>query len=100
VADPWKKKRGKYRARAIGDVTAPKNPGETMRARFAAIDGVELELPSGPMREPPSFSGATRLSCSTPSAHAFGRIDYLQGRRRARSARDAASRASSRKTAA
>jgi hypothetical protein len=30
------------------------------------------------MCEPPSFSRTTRSSCSTPSAHALGRIDYLQ----------------------
>jgi plasmid stability protein len=42
---------------AIGGVIAPKNLGQAIHARFAAIGGVELELPArGPMREPPSFS--------------------------------------------
>jgi plasmid stability protein len=43
--------------RAISGVIAPKNLGQAIHARFAAIGGVELELPArGPMREPPSFS--------------------------------------------
>jgi plasmid stability protein len=43
--------------RAIGGVIAPKNLCQAIHARFAAIGGVELELPArGPMREPPSFS--------------------------------------------
>ena len=43
--------------RAIGGVIAPKNLGQAIHARFAAMGGVELELPArGPMREPPSFS--------------------------------------------
>lgn len=42
---------------AVGGVTAPRNLGQAIHARFAAIGGVELELPvRGPMREPPSFS--------------------------------------------
>ncbi|WP_371033312.1 hypothetical protein [Methylosinus sp. PW1] len=40
--------------RAIGGVIAPKNLGQAIHARFAAIGCVELELPArGPMREPP-----------------------------------------------
>ncbi|HEY8247675.1 MAG TPA: plasmid stabilization protein [Hyphomicrobium sp.] len=43
--------------RAISDVIAPKNLGQAIHARFAAIGGVEMELPArGPMHEPPSFS--------------------------------------------
>ncbi|OAI30917.1 plasmid stabilization protein [Methylosinus sp. R-45379] len=43
--------------RAIRGVIAPKNLGKAMHSRFAAIGGVELELPArGPMRGPPSFS--------------------------------------------
>jgi plasmid stability protein len=43
--------------RAISGVVAPKNLGQAIHARFAAIGGVELEFPArGPMREPPSFS--------------------------------------------
>ena len=39
--------------RAIDGDAAPKNLGETIHARFAAIGGLELELPArGPMREP------------------------------------------------
>jgi len=42
---------------AVSGVVAPKNLGQAIHARFAAIGGVELELPArGPMREPPSFS--------------------------------------------
>ncbi|PWB80881.1 MAG: plasmid stabilization protein [Methylocystaceae bacterium] len=42
---------------AIGGVIAPTNLGQAIHARFAAIGGVELELPArGPMREPLSFS--------------------------------------------
>lgn len=42
---------------AIGDLPAPTNLGQTIHARFAAVGGVELELPvRGPMREPPSMS--------------------------------------------
>jgi len=41
---------------AVGGITAPKNLGQVIHARFAAIGGVDLELPArGPMREPPSF---------------------------------------------
>ncbi|WP_425293390.1 FitA-like ribbon-helix-helix domain-containing protein [Methylosinus sporium] len=43
--------------RAIGGIIAPKNLGHAIHARFAAIGGVDLELPArGLMREPPSFS--------------------------------------------
>jgi antitoxin FitA len=42
--------------RAVSGGVAPKNLGRAIHARFAAIGGVELELPArGPMREPPSF---------------------------------------------
>jgi plasmid stability protein len=42
---------------AVTRVIAPKNLGQAIHARFAAIGGVELELPArGQMREPPSFS--------------------------------------------
>ena len=42
---------------AIGRATVPKNLGQAIHDRFAAIGGVELDLPArGPMREPPSFS--------------------------------------------
>jgi antitoxin FitA len=41
---------------AVGGRNAPKNLGQAIHARFAAIGGVELALPArGPMREPPSF---------------------------------------------
>lgn len=40
--------------RAIGETAVPKNLGRVIHRRFAAIGGVELELPErGPMREPP-----------------------------------------------
>jgi plasmid stability protein len=40
---------------AVG-AAAPKNLGQAIHARFAAIGGVELALPErGQMREPPSF---------------------------------------------
>ncbi|HEY8263233.1 MAG TPA: plasmid stabilization protein [Methyloceanibacter sp.] len=42
---------------AISGVIAPKNLGEAIHARFAAMGDVEVVLPArGPMREPPSFS--------------------------------------------
>jgi plasmid stability protein len=42
---------------ANGGVTAPKNLGQAIHARFAAIGGMELEFPArGAGREPPSFS--------------------------------------------
>jgi plasmid stability protein len=41
---------------AVGGPTAPTNLGRAIHDRFAAIGGVELELPArGPMRKPPSF---------------------------------------------
>lgn len=43
--------------RAVSNAVAPKNLGQAIHARFAAIGGVELALPArGPMRKPPSFS--------------------------------------------
>ncbi|QGM47868.1 FitA-like ribbon-helix-helix domain-containing protein [Methylocystis heyeri] len=43
--------------RAVSGAVAPKNLGQAIHDRFAAIGGVELELPArGPMRDPPSFS--------------------------------------------
>jgi len=42
--------------RALSGAIAPKNLGQAIHARFAAIGGVEMELPArGPLREPPSF---------------------------------------------
>lgn len=42
---------------AVGATDMPRNLGQAIHARFAAIGGVELELPKrGPMREPASFS--------------------------------------------
>jgi plasmid stability protein len=41
---------------AVGGSNLPKNLGQTIHSRFAAIGGVELAFPvRGPMREPPSF---------------------------------------------
>ncbi|CEJ10518.1 hypothetical protein BN1110_00794 [bacterium YEK0313] len=41
---------------AVGNVAAPANLGRTIHARFAALGGVEIELPPrGPMRDPPSL---------------------------------------------
>lgn len=41
---------------AIGPTEANRNLGEAIHQRFAAIRGIELELPDrGPMPEPPSF---------------------------------------------
>jgi plasmid stability protein len=43
--------------RAFSGVITPKNLGQAIHARFAAIGGVELGLPArGLMCEPPSFS--------------------------------------------
>ena len=43
--------------KAVGGTNAPKNLGQTIHARFAAIGTVELNLPKrGPMRKPPSFA--------------------------------------------
>ena len=41
---------------AVGEPPAARNLGRAIHARFAAIGGVELELPArGPMRAPPRF---------------------------------------------
>ena len=41
---------------AVGNAAAPANLGRTIHAHFAALGGVELELPPrGPMRDPPSL---------------------------------------------
>lgn len=41
----------------VGNASVSKDLGQTIHARFAAIGGVELDLPTrGPMRKPPSFS--------------------------------------------
>ncbi len=43
-------------ARSVGEAPPPKDLGRTIHARFAALGGVELELPErGPMRPPPEF---------------------------------------------
>ena len=40
----------------VGEALPPKNLGRTIHARFAALGGVDLELPErGPMRPSPSF---------------------------------------------
>jgi antitoxin FitA len=42
---------------AVGGVAATRNLGQTIRARFAALGGVELDLPRrGPRRKPPPLS--------------------------------------------
>ena len=42
--------------RTVGEAPPPKNLGRAIHARFAALGGVELELPArGPMRPPPKF---------------------------------------------
>jgi len=42
--------------RTVGEVPPPKDLGRAIHARFAALGGVELELPErGPMRPPPEF---------------------------------------------
>ena len=42
--------------RTVGEAPPPKDLGRAIHARFAALDGVELELPErGPMRPPPEF---------------------------------------------
>ena len=44
---------------AVADPAPPKNLGRAIHARFAALGGVELELPErGPMRPPPDFECA------------------------------------------
>ena len=42
--------------RTVGEAPPPKDLGRAIHARFAALVGVELELPErGPMRPPPEF---------------------------------------------
>ena len=42
--------------RTVGTPPPPKDLGRVIHARFAALGGVELELPErGPMRPPPEF---------------------------------------------
>ena len=42
--------------RTVGEALPPKDLGRTIHARFAALGGVELELPErGPMRSPPKL---------------------------------------------
>ncbi|MXX22391.1 MAG: plasmid stabilization protein, partial [Rhodospirillales bacterium] len=42
--------------RTVGEAPPPKDLGRPIHARFAALGGVELELPErGPMRPPPEF---------------------------------------------
>ena len=41
--------------RSVGEAPPPKDLGRAIHARFAALGGVELELPRGPMRPPPEF---------------------------------------------
>ena len=42
--------------RSVGEAPLPKDLGRAIHARFAALGGVELELPErGPMRPPPEF---------------------------------------------
>ncbi|MDE0385790.1 MAG: plasmid stabilization protein [Defluviicoccus sp.] len=42
--------------RAVGEPAPPQDLGRAIHARFAALGGVELELPErGPMRPPPRF---------------------------------------------
>ena len=42
--------------RTVGEALPPKDLGRAIHARFAALGGVELELPErGPMRPPPRF---------------------------------------------
>lgn len=40
----------------LGPSPAPSDLGQSIHNRFAALDGVEFELPArGPMRQPPAF---------------------------------------------
>ena len=42
--------------RTVGESPPPKDLGRAIHARFAALGGVELELPArGPMGSPPDF---------------------------------------------
>ncbi|MYK60271.1 MAG: plasmid stabilization protein [Rhodospirillaceae bacterium] len=42
--------------RAVGETPPPRNLGRAIHARFAALGGVDLELPErGPMRPLPDF---------------------------------------------
>ncbi len=42
--------------RSVGEALPPRDLGRAIHARFAALGGVELELPErGPMRPPPEF---------------------------------------------
>ena len=42
--------------RSVGEAPPPKDLGRAIHARFAALGGVDLELPErGPMRPPPEF---------------------------------------------
>ena len=42
--------------RTAAEASSPKDLGRAIHARFAALGGVELELPErGPMRPPPEF---------------------------------------------
>jgi plasmid stability protein len=51
---------------AVGGTAPPRDLGRAIHERFAAIGGVELELPArDPMREPPTFERTARSS-STP----------------------------------
>lgn len=41
---------------SVGASPAPADLGRTIHARFAALGGIELDLPArGPMRTPPAF---------------------------------------------
>ena len=43
-------------SRSVGASPPPKDLGRAIHARFAALGGVDLELPErGPMRPPPGF---------------------------------------------
>ena len=43
-------------AHSVGEAPPPKDLGRAIQARFAALGGVEFELPErGPMRPPPEF---------------------------------------------
>ena len=42
--------------RAVGEAVPPEDLGRTIHARFAALGGVDLDLPErGRMRSPPEF---------------------------------------------